>query len=69
MVLQGVVTLVAELNLLQVELDAHVRHIHVPESYIPAEVVGGAVSYVSEGVEEFLAPILEERIVTEEGLA
>jgi len=35
-VLQGVVSLVTEFHFLQVKLDAHVRHIDVPQGYITA---------------------------------
>jgi hypothetical protein len=35
MVLYGVVTLITELHFLEVQLDAHIRNINIPQGYVP----------------------------------
>eukprot|EP00350_Pseudokeronopsis_sp_OXSARD2_P012216 CAMPEP_0170566474 /NCGR_PEP_ID=MMETSP0211-20121228/79861_1 /TAXON_ID=311385 /ORGANISM="Pseudokeronopsis sp., Strain OXSARD2" /LENGTH=139 /DNA_ID=CAMNT_0010887657 /DNA_START=453 /DNA_END=872 /DNA_ORIENTATION=- len=68
-VVKRVVSLLPKLDLLQVDLYAHITHVQVLESDILIQVVCGPVSKVSEGVEDFFCPVLEEGFKVNEVLA
>lgn len=61
MILQVVVSLLSKLDLLEVDLDTNVTHIHILETQVLLQAESALVGDVSECVEQLFGPILEQR--------
>ena len=68
-VVQIVVSLLSELDLLEVNLDANVADIHILQAEVLLEAVCALVGDVPESVQQLLGPILEERYLWHECLS
>ena len=68
-VVQIIVSLLPELDLLEVDLNANIAHIHILQAEVLLESVSALVGDVSESVQQFLSPILKERYLRHESLS
>ena len=68
-VVQIVVSLLSELDLLEIDFDANVADIHILQAEVLLEAVSALVGDVAESVQQLLRPILEERDLWHECLS
>jgi len=60
-ILQVVVSLLSKLDLLEVDLDTDVTHVHILEAQVFLQAESALVGDVSESVKQLFGPILEQR--------
>ena len=68
-VVQVVVSLLTELDLLEVDLDTNVAHIDVLEGEVFLQTIGTLVCDITESVQKFLGPVLEQGNLWHQGFA